>query len=444
MSCATSYRAQWPLSAAKRYNKDTIHQLAASLFKPLSLFIGLRYTRAKKRNHFISFISLISLLGIALGVLVLITVLSVMNGFDYQIKHRILEMVPQVTVTQWNGQMQNWPQVASQVEKIPGVTAVAPFVEGQAMMSNAGATAFGILRGITPKTEAAISPLVGKMTVGSLQSLKPNQFHIVLGKDLAARLGVSVGDKVTVYVPKANLSPVGVLPRLKQFTVSGIFSVGYQFDSAYALINLSDAAKLLMLGNNITGLQVKADDLYQAVGVGQRIQNALPAGYRVLNWTQQNANFFKALKMEKVMMFLILLLIIAVAAFNMLSSLVMVVTDKQSDIAILRTLGASGRTIMMTFVVQGFLIGLIGTAIGVIGGVALSLNVTRIVDWVQQLFHVQFLSASVYYISFVPSRLDWSDVWHIALVAMILSLLATLYPAWRAGRVVPAQALRYE
>jgi len=421
-----------------------VNQLAAFLFKPLSLFIGLRYTRAKKRNHFISFISLISLLGIALGVLVLITVLSVMNGFDYQIKHRILQMVPQVTVTQWNGQMQNWSSVAAKIEKVSGVTAVAPFVEGQAMMVHAGATAFGILRGITPKTQSSISPLADKMIAGSLSSLTPHQFHIVLGKDLAARLGVGLGDKVIVYVPKDNLSPIGVLPRLKQFIVSGIFSVGYQFDNAYALINLSDAAKLLMLSNNITGLQVKANDLYQAVTVGKRIQASLPAGYRVLNWTQQNVNFFKALKMEKIMMFLILMLIIAVAAFNMLSSLVMAVTDKQSDIAILRTLGASSRTIMMTFVVQGFLIGLIGTGIGVMGGIVLSLNVTRIVDWVQQLLHVQFLSASVYYISFVPSRLAWYDVWHIALVAIILSLLATIYPAWRAGRIVPAQALRYE
>ena len=414
------------------------------IFKPLALSIGLRYTRAKKRNHFVSFISIVSLLGIALGVLVLITVLSVMNGFDYQIKHRILEMVPQVTVTEWSGQLSDWPQVAKRVGRMPNVKAVAPFVEGQAMLANDGATGFGLLRGITPKTEEAISPLGKHMIVGKLSSLAPGKFNIVLGKGLAARLGLNIGDKVTVYVPKANLSPVGVLPRLKQFTVSGIFGVGYQYDNSFALINMQDAARLLQLGHNITGLQVQTTDLFRAPQIAAQINNTLPPMYRVSDWTQQNANFFKALKMEKLMMFLILVLIIAVAAFNMLSSLVMVVTDKQSDIAILRTLGVSSRTIMMVFIVQGMVVGLLGTVLGVVGGVVLSLNVTRLVDWVQQLFHVQFLSASVYYISFVPSRLDWSDVWHIAGVAILLCLLATLYPAWRAGKVMPAEALRYE
>ena len=414
------------------------------MFKPLSLFIGLRYTRAKKRNHFISFISLVSMIGIALGVLVLITVLSVMNGFDYEIKHRILEMVPQVTVSSWSGDMENWQEVAAQVNQLPQIKAVAPFIEGQGMLANGDATAFGLLRGIDPKSQNTISPLGRKMMLGSLSSLTPGSFNIVLGKDLAAELGVDLGDYVTVYVPKANLSPVGMLPRLKQFRVSGIFSVGYQFDNSFALINIHDAATLLQLGDAITGLQVQTTDLYQAPVIAQNIAQTLPPAYRVMDWTEQNANFFRALAMEKLMMFLILLLIIAVAAFNMLSSLVMVVTDKQSDIAILRTLGASPQTIMRIFMIQGLTVGLVGTTLGVLGGIILSLNVTRLVDWVQQLFHVQFLSASVYYISFVPSRLQWSDVWHIALVTILLSFFATWYPAWRASKVMPAEALRYE
>jgi len=414
------------------------------MFKPLSLFIGLRYTGAKKHNHFVSFISLVSMIGIALGVMVLITVLSVMNGFDYQIKHRILEMVPQVTVTSWNGKVPHWQKLAADLQKKKDVVGVAPFVQGQAMITHEGVPAFGLLQGIDPSVESRVSPIAHKIIAGKLSSLQPGTFNIILGKDLAAQLGVAVGQKVTIYVPQTTMTPIGVLPRLKQFTVSGIFHVGYQFDSSYALVNYQDAATLLQLGDNVSGIQLKLNNLFLAPQVAAQLNVSLPGGLQAISWTEQNANFFSALHMEKVIMFLILLLIIAVAAFNMLSSLVMMVTDKQADIAILRTLGISTRTIMMTFVVQGAVIGIIGTVIGLIGGVILSLNVTHVINAIQKVFHVQFLSANVYYINFVPSQLRFDDVWHVCLIAIVISFLATLYPAWRAGKVKPAEALRYE
>ncbi|MDF2690620.1 MAG: cell division protein FtsX [Gammaproteobacteria bacterium] len=414
------------------------------MFKPLALYIGMRYTRAHKRNHFISFISLVSVMGIALGVAVLITVLSVMNGFDEQIKNRILSMVPQVTVTQWGGQLQDWQGLKKQLQAMPEIVGMAPEIQGQAMMSNNSMTAFGMLQGVDPRLENQVSPIASKITEGSLNSLAPGQYHIILGQDLASSLGVGIGDKVTVYVPKTTLSVAGILPRLKQFTVTGIFVTGYQYDSSYALINLQDAATLLMMGNNVSGLQLKLSDLFLAPQVVSELNNTLPSNYQTFSWIDENSNFFQALAMEKMMMFLILVLIIAVAAFNMLSSLVMMVTDKQADIAILRTIGASSRNIIAIFMVQGALTGLFGTLLGMVLGVILSLNVTALVNEVQNLLHVQFLSSSVYYINFLPSELVASDVLHVCLVAFGLSLLATIYPAWRASKIKPAEALRYE
>lgn len=414
------------------------------MIKPLSLFLGLRYTRAKKRNHFISFISLISVIGIALGVAVLIIVLSVMNGFDYQIKHRILSLVPQVTVSNYDQTLDDWQSLEKWLKRQPDVVATAPFVQAQAMMTYNSEPAFISLQGIDPAQEREISPIATKMIRGSIDDLKPGRFGIILGEGLAQQWGVSVGDKVTVYVPKTTLSPVGMLPRLKQFTVTGIFKVGYEFDYSYALVNWQDAAKLLLLHNQVSGIQLKLTDLFLAPYVAHQLNGTLPAGLQAVSWVQQNANFFKALKMEKLMMFLILVLIIAVAAFNMLASLVMIVTDKQSDIAILKTIGVKTRTIMMTFIIQGLLVGAIGMIAGIVGGVILALNVTDIVNWLQTVLHTQFLNSDVYFIDFLPSQLMFSDVWHIAVVALLLSFLATLYPAWRASHVHPATALRYE
>ncbi len=415
------------------------------MFKPLVLYIGLRYTRAKRRNHFISFISMISMVGIALGVTVLITVLSVMNGFDQEIRTRILSMVPQVTVTEWGQQLRDWQGLKQQLSADQSITAMAPFVEGEAMITNSGEPAFGVLEGIDPALENTVSPIGSKMIRGNIMALQPGKFGIILGSGLAESLGVGVGDKVTVYVPQATLSPIGMLPRLKQFSVVGVFQVGYQYDSGYALINIQDAAKLMMMPKDtVTGLQLKLTDLFLAPAVVNQLSATLPVNYHVYDWTQQNANFFKALKMEKLMMFLMLVLIIAVAAFNMLSSLVMVVTDKQSDIAILRTLGASSRQIMGIFVVQGATVGFVGTLIGLVCGVLLADNVTTIVNHLQTLLGVQFLNANVYYISFLPSQIVFGDVWRICVISFVLSLLATLYPAWSASRVKPAEALRYE
>ncbi len=414
------------------------------MYYPLSLALGLRYIRARQKNHFISFISWISLIGIALGVMVLITVLSVMNGFDREIKTRILEMVPQVTLTGPGGNLGNWQELEQALPGHDHIVAAAPFIQGEAMLTgNNNNPNFVFLQGIDPALQSNVSPIGDKMVSGSLHSLQPHSFNIILGQQLATSLGVQVGDTVTVYVPKANLTPVGVIPRLKQFTVSGIFSIGYQYDYNYALVNMQDASVLLQMGSQVSGLQLKLDDLFNANLVSESLNMALP-GYTAYTWITQNANFFAALAMEKVMMFVILLLIIAVAAFNMLASLVMLVTDKKADIAILKTMGLSRREIMKIFMIQGFTIGLLGTILGVILGVLLALNVTAIVNTIQNIFHVQFLSSNVYFIDFLPSHLELSDILTISFVALLMSFLATIYPALRAAKTNPAEALRYE
>lgn len=414
------------------------------MFKPLSLFIGLRYVRAKRRNHFISVISLISMLGIGLGVTVLITVLSVMNGFDKEIKERILGMMPHVLVLGYDGEIKDWQKALDAVAKQPYVQEVTPFVETQGMLSTPGVTRFVSATGIDPALEDQRSFLAKHMVEGRLDLLQPDRFNIVLGKQLAAGLNVDVGDAVTFAIPEASLTPAGLVPRFKRFHVVGIFEVDYDYDASFAYIHMSDAQKLLRYQGGVTGLNVKIDSIYNANADATKLYQVLDNEFRVYDWTVLNGTFFEAVKLEKKMMTLILGMIIAVAAFNILSMLVMAVTDKQADIAILRTMGAMPNTIMHIFVVQGTIIGVVGTILGVVGGVLLALNVTALVAWLETAVGVQFISSDVYYISFLPSQLLLSDVLKISLLSFSLSFIATWYPAWRASKTQPAEALRYE
>jgi len=415
------------------------------MFKPLSVYIGLRYTRAKRRDHFISFISLSSMLGVALGVAALITVLSVMNGFEKELRTRILGMTSHAFITEANGTLKDWKSLQDQIAHEPHVVDSAPFVEGQAMLSQGSNVRGTQIRGIDPNLEGRVSTIGDKIVQGQFSALAPGSFGIILGKDLAMAMGVATGDKITLITPDVSPTPAGIIPRLKRLEVVGIFEIGmYEYDSALAVMNIEDAAKLFRIPNAVTGLRLKLDDIYKAPSITRDLMMTLPMNYRAADWTYQHANFFRALKTEKMVMFVILLLIVAVAAFNIVSTLIMMVTDKQSDIAILRTLGMTPKNIMTIFMVQGTLIGLFGTLLGVIGGVTLALNVESIIAGVEKLLGYQFLPADVYYISSLPSDLQWNDVTIIGLTAFVLSLLSTIYPSWRAAKIRPAEALRYD
>ncbi|MCW8943652.1 MAG: lipoprotein-releasing ABC transporter permease subunit [Sedimenticola sp.] len=415
------------------------------MYKPLELYIGLRYTRAKRRNHFISFISMISMLGIMLGVVALITVLSVMNGFHKEVRERILGMTSHATIASYQNNLIEWEEAMRLSTNHPHVVGQAPFIEAQTMLTNGQKVNGAILRGILPGYEPRVSEVGDHMLMGRLDELEAGSFDIILGKELALLLGVSVGDKVTVVTPQIRVTPAGAMPRLKRFTVSGIFEVGMgEYDRGLALIHMQDAAKLLKMDQGVTGVRLKLDDLYLAPQVSRELAKSLPGVYRVSDWTHQHRNFFSALRTEKRMMSLILFLIVAVAAFNIVSTLVMVVTDKQSDIAILRTLGISPRSVMGIFMVQGATIGFVGTVLGIVGGILLSLNLESLVKSIEEAFSVNFLDPNIYYISTLPSELDWNDVGMISVSAFLITLVATLYPAWRASRTQPAEALRYE
>lgn len=416
------------------------------MFKPLILFIGLRYTRAKRRTQFISFITLTSILGIALGVTALITVLSVMNGFEAELRERILGMTAHTTMSDYDGNLADWQSLEGQVKGMPHVEGVAPFVQGQVMISADRRVSGTMLRGILPDYEPKVSEIGAKMQdARTLYNLVPGEFGIILGRELADYLGVFPGDKITVISPQLNSTPAGIIPRLKRFTVVGTFKVGmYEYDRNMAIIHLEDAAKLFQLGDKASGLRLKLDDLFNAPIIARDLAAKFDQRYLVGDWTQAHNNFFRAIKTEKRVMFIILLLIVAVAAFNIVSTLVMVVTDKRGDIAILKTQGLSAASVMGIFIVLGGIIGAVGTVLGTVGGVALALNVETIVPAIEKFFNVQFLAADVYYISDLPSKLIWSDVYSIASVAFLLSLLATLYPAWQASKVKPAEVLRYE
>ncbi len=409
------------------------------------LLVGLRYTRAKRRNHFISFISLTSMAGIALGVAALIVVLSVMNGFQTELRARILGVASHVQISGAGNQLADWRPIVSAALQHPRVLAAAPFVNAQGMLTAGQAVRGAVIRGVLPADEDRVAEIGRHMRAGRLEALKGGEFGIVLGTDLARALGVLPGDRVALIAPQGLVTPAGVIPRLKQFTVVGLFEIGmFEYDSGLALIHLEDAQRLYQMDDAVSGVRLKLDDLFAARGVARELMARLGADVFASDWTRSHANFFRAVEIEKRVMFIILTLIVAVAAFNIVSTLVMLVTDKQADIAILRTLGASPRSVMQIFIVQGALIGVIGTLIGVVGGVLLALNVDVVVPAVEHTLGFKFLAKDVYYISDLPSEVQAKDVATIGLVSLALAFLATIYPSWRASRVNPAEALRYE
>lgn len=413
--------------------------------KQFELTVGLRYTRAKRRNHFISFISLISMAGIALGVAALIVVLSVMNGFQKEMRERILGVASHVQIFSTGTALADWPKVAAEAQRNPEVIGSAPYVSGQGMLANDDLVQGTLIRGILPEREARVADIDQHMVEGHMSDLKPHEFGMVLGQELAQALHVKVGDRVVLITPQGQVTPAGLLPRLKQFRVVGLFHVGmFEYDSGLALIHLNDAQALFRLGDNVTGVRLKLRDLMRAPEVAHQLAGTLTTDAWLSDWTQEHANLFRAVALEKTMMFIILLLIVAVAAFNIVSTLVMVVTDKQADIAILRTLGASPGSILVIFMIQGALIGVIGMGLGVALGVVTALNIRVIVPFIEKVLGIHFLSPQIYFISELPSDLQQGDVLTIAATALILTLLATLYPSWRAARVQPAEALRYE
>lgn len=416
------------------------------MFKPLSLYIGLRYTRAKRRNHFVSFIALTSMIGIALSLIVLITVLSVFNGFDQKIKQQIYGMVPHVTVSGVGGKLKNWQSVEKTVMTEPGVLGVAPYVAGQGMLVRDGIVHPVMVTGINPKLETQISSLSSKVVRGSLTSLQPKQFNVAIGQNLADALGVISNTPINLYIPQVNVTPVGMIPRARQFHATTIFDVGngFGFNSNFAFINMQDAQHLFGLGNNVSGLQLKVKNLFAAPVIAQRLQQKLGYNYQVGNWTQQYGAFYHAVQMEKSMMFFILILLVLIAAFNLVSGLVMAVTDKESDIAILRTFGATPSMIMRIFIVQGSTIGIVGTIIGLLLGLLLASHVTQVNNFIQNVFHIRLFTSNVYFVNYLPSHIEFSDVFKVCIAALVMSVLATIYPAWRASRVQPAEALRYE
>ncbi len=423
------------------------------MFRPLSVFIGLRYVHAKRRSHFISVISMFSMLGIAIGIWALITVLSVMNGFEKELKSRILDMTPHASIVGFMSPMDDWQHVVKVALRHPRVLGAAPYIRGQALVNRADVSSGVYVRGILPRLEGKVSRVSGLMIHGKLSDLRAHRYGIVIGAELAEQLlgrkdisRIPLKDrKITLIIPKTTITPAGVIPRFRRFTVVGVFEAGVrEYDSGLVIIHMDDAARLYRMPGKVTGVRLKVDDMFQAALIGRQVIQQLKGSYELETWQQKHSNLFYAMDLEKKVMFIILFLIVAVAAFNIVSTLVMMVTDKQADIAILRTLGATPRTIMGVFIMQGSIIGVIGTLIGLLTGVPTALNVEAIVSTIEKWLGSTFLPSDVFYISKIKGDMHWEDVIVICLVSLLLSVLATLYPAWRAARTQPAEALRYE
>jgi lipoprotein-releasing system permease protein len=408
-------------------------------------FIGLRYTRARQRTRFISVISAFSIIGIALGMTALITVLSVMNGFQREIRTRILGVASHVQLSGPRGTLTGWSAVAAQASRHEQVVAVAPFVAAQGLLTNGAAVRGAFIRGVLPAEEDRVAEFGRHMRSGSLGGLRAGEYNVVLGAELARALGAAQGDKVVLVAPQGQVTPAGIVPRLRQFTVVGIFGVDhYEYDSGLALVHLEDAQRLFRMEEAVSGVRLKLKDLFLATGVARELTRTLGPDIYASDWTQHHANFFRAIQIEKRMMFLIVFIIIFVAAFNIVSSLLMAVKDKQSDIAILRTLGSAPGSITKIFLIQGALIGIAGTLLGLVGGISLALNVETVVPFIENVLGIKFLAKDVYYITDLPSEVQTPDVVITAVVAFVLTLLATLYPSWRAAKTDPVEALRYE
>ncbi len=417
------------------------------MFKvPYELFLGLRYTRAKRRNGFISFISFSSMVGIALGVTALITIMSIMNGFQEELRDRILGMTAHMTINEQNNRLEDWNSLYNQMINQPHVTGAAPNIMEQGMLSHAGEVKGVAVRGVLPELENSVADIDSKMLGASqLADLKAKKYRMILGSELAISLGVVVGDKVTLIAPQGTISPVGMVPRIKRFTVVGVFEAGmHEYDSGLAIIHIDDAKKVFKYGDSVSALQLKLDDMFLVAKVKNQLAKVADKTLYLRDWTQQHANFFRAIEMEKRMMFIVLALIIMVATFNIVSTMVMVVTDKQGDIAVLRTIGASPTSIQLIFIIQGLVIGVLGSLMGLVGGLSLAFNIDVIIPFIETLLGIEFFPADVYYISSVPSKVEWSDVWSVTGLAFVLTLLATLYPARKAAKLQPAEALRYE
>lgn len=415
---------------------------------PYEWLIGVRYLRSTHRSGFVSFVALMSVIGLALGVAVLIVVLSVLNGFERELRSRMLSVTSHATISGVDGAIADWRTARDEAAREPGVRAVVPFVESRGLLANGQRVAGAMVRGILPEEEVKAVGLDRRMVSGSFSELEAGKYRVILGSALAAELGATVGQTVVLMAPEGSATPAGFAPRMRRFMVSGIFESGmYEFDRGLALTHMSDAARLYRMGDDVTGLRLALDDPFIAPQLVRTVARTIDYdgnGFYVSDWTRDHANFFRSIELTKSMMFFILLILVVVAAINLVATLVMIVKEKQTDIAILRTIGAAPGNVLNMFLVQGALIGLIGTALGATLGSLLAINVQEIVHTIERAFGVQFLDASVYFMSDLPSEVRSGDVLRVSLTALLLAALATIYPAWRASRTLPADALRHE